>query len=119
VARKANRGRGGKKISKVLVKEAIVDLENASRSVDCDADLSEEEENCENLTLSYENEKVLKLDIQSLLVENSSGKVAMEVGFSFPEVEDVSHSGMPIEESISCLDCSEECGSRLEEAVST
>jgi hypothetical protein len=99
MARKANQGRGGKKISKVLVKEATVDLKNASRSVDCDADLSEEEENCENLTLSCENEKVLKLDIQSLPIENSSGKVVMEVGSSVLEVEDVSHSGMPIEES--------------------
>ena len=41
-----------------------------------------------------------QLDIQSLPVENSSGKVAMEVVSSFPKVEDVSHSGMPIVESL-------------------
>jgi hypothetical protein len=87
MARKANRGCGEKKISKVLAKEVTVDLEIASPSADCDANLSEDEENYENL-ISCDTEKI----------ENSSGKIAMEVVSSFPEVEDVNHFGMPIEE---------------------
>ena len=95
MTRKANRGRGGKKISKVLDHKAMVDLEIASRFVNCDVDLVEEEENCENLTLC-DNEKVLKLDMQSL---PSSSKVDMEVVSSFPEVGDVSYAGEPVVES--------------------
>ena len=79
----------------MLNHKAMVDLEIASRSVNCDEDLDEEEENCENLTL-YDNEKVLQLDMQSL---PSSGKVDMEVVSSFPKVGDVSHAGDPVVES--------------------
>jgi hypothetical protein len=98
MARKANRGRGGKKISKVLDHKATVDLEAASQSVIGDADMDEEEENCENLMLC-DKEKVLKLDVQSLPIENSSGKVEMEVVSSCHDMGNTSHSGDPILES--------------------
>jgi hypothetical protein len=55
MARKANRGCGGRKISKVLAKEVTIDLEVASPSADCDVNLSEDEENCENLILCEVN----------------------------------------------------------------
>jgi hypothetical protein len=60
--------------------------------------MDEEEENCENLMLC-DKEKVLKLDVQSLPIENSSGEVDMEVVSSCHDVGDVSHSGDPILES--------------------
>jgi hypothetical protein len=48
MARRANRGRGGKKNSNLSVKRVLVDLD-ASRFLDCEADLSIEEVNCEAL----------------------------------------------------------------------
>jgi hypothetical protein len=47
-----------------MLKEASADLEVASRSINCDnceVDLCEEEENCENLTVVCEDEDVSKL----------------------------------------------------------
>jgi hypothetical protein len=95
MAIKANRGRGGKKISKVLDHKVSVDLEVATQSVIDDAYMDEEEENCENLMLC-DKEKVLKLDVQSLPIENSFSKVDMEIVSSCHEVGDVIHSGDPI-----------------------
>lgn len=49
MAKRANRGCGRKKNSKLLVQEASVALEDASHSLDCDAELSEAKEICESL----------------------------------------------------------------------
>ncbi|XP_059439870.1 uncharacterized protein LOC132172399 [Corylus avellana] len=88
MAKRANRGRGGKKVSKLLLKEASANLEVASRSLDCEVDLSEEEEICEDVDAS-------KLDIQSFPVESSSGLrvEAMEVSSGYLEDESVRNSG--------------------------
>jgi hypothetical protein len=66
MARRANRGRGGKKNSKVNLQEVKVAMADASRSVDCEVELSEEEENCEPLDCG---DVTSKLDAQGLLVE--------------------------------------------------
>ncbi|XP_059441719.1 uncharacterized protein LOC132174022 [Corylus avellana] len=88
MAKRANRGRGGKKVSKLLLKEASANLEVALRSLDCKADQSEEKEICEDVD-------ALKLDVQSLPVEsNSVLRVdAMEVSSGYLEDEFVSKSG--------------------------
>jgi hypothetical protein len=49
MAKQANRGHGEKKNSKLHVKEASVTLDDVSRSMDYEVELSEEEKNCENL----------------------------------------------------------------------
>jgi hypothetical protein len=49
MAKRANRGRGGKKNTKLLAREASTVLGDASLSLDCGAKLSEADENCDSL----------------------------------------------------------------------
>ena len=49
MTKQANKGRGGKKNSKLLVREDAVVLQDASLSLDCGAELSEADENCDSL----------------------------------------------------------------------
>jgi hypothetical protein len=99
MAKRANRSCGGKNVSKLMLKEASADLEVALRSINCDnceVDLSEEEENCENLTVVCEDKDVSKLAVQSLPIESNSAlrKEDKEVSFGFLEVEFVNNSGV-------------------------
>jgi stress response protein YsnF len=91
MAKRANRGCGGKKVTKLMLKEASADLEVSSRSLNydnCEVELSEEEETCENLAVVCEDVDSSKLAAQRLVVENNSvlRKEDMEVSSSFPEV---------------------------------
>ncbi|XP_059440872.1 uncharacterized protein LOC132173392 [Corylus avellana] len=67
MAKRANRGRGGKKVSKASLKDASANLEMASRSMDCEVDLSDEEEICDHLTKLCEDGEASKLDAQNLI----------------------------------------------------
>jgi hypothetical protein len=49
MAKRANRGRGGKKNSKLLVKEASVVMDDVACSLNYDVKLSEEEVSCESM----------------------------------------------------------------------
>jgi hypothetical protein len=72
MAKRANRGCGGKKVTKLMLKEASADLEVASCSLDGEIELSEEEETCENLTEVCEDVVSLKLVAQRVVVDNNS-----------------------------------------------
>jgi hypothetical protein len=70
MARKANRGRGGKKILKVNLQEAKVAMDDSSRSVDCDVDVNEEE-NCDLSSHGDQLENVLEEEAQRLIATQS------------------------------------------------
>jgi hypothetical protein len=97
MAKRASRGCGGKKVTKLMLKEASADLEVASCSLNYnngEVELSEEEENCENLAVVCEDVDSSKLATQRLVVENNSilRNEDMEVSSGFPEVEVVESS---------------------------
>jgi hypothetical protein len=89
MARRANRGRGGKKISKVNLKDANVVMEDVSRSEDCDVELSEEEENYNSRNCGDQLKNKLEMDTQCL--PNASNTVEVnnlkEIIFDLPEIE--------------------------------
>jgi hypothetical protein len=49
MAKRANRGRGGKKNSKLLVKEASIVMDDVAWSLNYDVKLSEEKVSCESM----------------------------------------------------------------------
>ena len=67
MARRANRGRGWKKTSKVNLKEAKAVMEDVSRYEDCDIELSEDEENCNSRICGDQLDNELEVDRQCLL----------------------------------------------------
>ena len=81
-------------MTKLMLKEASVDLEIASRSLNGEVELSEEEETCENLAVVCEDVDSSKFVAQRLVVENNFvfRKEDMEVSFGFLEVSMVESS---------------------------
>jgi hypothetical protein len=59
MATRANRGRGEKKNSKLLVKEASVAMEVADDPLDCDVELSEIDLKCEVAMLELDAQRSL------------------------------------------------------------
>lgn len=87
MARRTNRGRGGKKNSKLHEQAVNVALDVDSRSLDRDVEVSVEEENCESLDHGNVNAK--GLGTQRLLSGGTSfveSSEDLEV-FVLPEVE--------------------------------
>jgi hypothetical protein len=82
MARRATRGHSGKKNSKVTLKDVKVAMEEASQSVDGDADLSEEERNGEFLECGTQGGN--GLEVEALAV---SDLPEVEVCDDLPEAE--------------------------------
>jgi hypothetical protein len=90
MARRANRGRGGKKISKVNLKDAKVVMEDVSRSEDCDTELSEDEENCNSRNCGDQLNNEVEIDTQCLPNASiAAGEVnnLKEIISDLPEIE--------------------------------
>jgi hypothetical protein len=89
MARRANRGCGGKKNLKVNLKEVENTRKDASRSFDCDVDVSEEEDNFESLVCGDQFE----MDAQRLPGIQSS---VVGLGIDELEISDCPDGEVPI-----------------------
>jgi hypothetical protein len=87
MAKRANRGRGKKKNTKLLAREASAVLEDASLSLDCGAELSKADENCDSLNCEG---VVSELEEQGVAGSVSAAKVSangMDAISVHPEME--------------------------------
>jgi hypothetical protein len=93
MARRANRGRGGKKSPKVNLKEVEKIRKETLRSFDCDVEISEEEDNGESMACGDQLENGMEVDAQLSGIQSPAiGLGIDELGVNDCTVEEVSNA---------------------------